>query len=360
MKKILNILIIGLIMQFSLSAQDFVLNNPVMTPNPGIFPGGTETMTFDFYVAGAPFMFSSNDLSNDYATITFSFTKMNPTGIPPTGTGAALFTWVLSNNGATGISRVYTWTGRSRDVAVNQTPIQPKYKIIFSNVPITDEATPSQTDVRVAGQFTDPGNAPTGNSGNNSAVIATYTFFGGPPLPISLLDFTATKQTSTVKLDWKSSLEINSKEFEVQYSTDAVSWKTIATLAAAGNSSVNRSYSYIHSNPVKGINYYRLNMKDISSSSKLSEIRQATFSDAGVVRIWPNPTTDRIFINNNQNSVFELVAIYSSDGKQLQQFSKFNAGNSIDMSSFEPGIYFIKITDKAGNSTTSRIVKVAK
>ncbi len=179
MKKILNILIIGLLMQFSLSAQDFVLNNPVMTPNPGIFPGGTETMTFDFYVAGAPFTFSSNDLSNDYATITFSFTKMNPTGLPPTGTGAALFTWVLSNNGGVGTSLVYTWTGRSRDVTVNQTPTQPKYKITFSNVPITAAATQNQTDVRVAGQFTDPGNAPTGNSGNNSAVIATYTVVGG-------------------------------------------------------------------------------------------------------------------------------------------------------------------------------------
>lgn len=350
---------IGLLMQFSLSAQDFVLNNPVMTPNPGVFPGGTETMTFDFYVAGAAYTFSSNDLSNDYATITFSFTKMNPTGHPPTGTGAALFTWVISDNGSTGNSLVYTWTGRSKDVTVNQTPSQPKYKITFSSVPITASASQSQTDVRVAGQFTDPGNAPTGNSGNNFAVIATYTALGGP-LPISLFNFTATKQTSAVKLDWKTSSEINSKEFEVLYSTDGVSWKTLATVPAAGNSSVERSYTYVHSNPVKGINYYRLNMKDISSSSKLSEVRQATFSVAGGVSIWPNPTTDRIFISNNQSSEFELVSIYSSDGKQLQQFTKFNAGNSIDMSSFAPGLYLLKITDKAGNTTTSRIIKVSK
>ena len=355
MKKTLSLLMIGLMIQFSLLAQDFVLNNPVMTPNPGIFPGGTETIVFDFYVAGASYTFSSDDLSNDYATITFSFTKMNPTGLPPMGTGGALFTWVLSNNGATGINRVYTWTGRSKDVTVNQTPTQPKYKITFSNIPITSESSPSQTDVRVAGQFTDPGNAPTGNSGNNSAVIATYTSSGG--LPIFLLNFTATKYTSTVKLDWNTSSEVNSKEFDLLYSTDGIGWKTIATIAAAGNSSVARNYSYIHSNPVKGINYYRLNMKDIGSSSKLSEIRQATFSDPGGVRIFPNPTTDRIFISNNENSVFELVSIYSIEGKQLQQYSKFTSGSSIDMSSFSPGMYLIKITHKSGSTSTSRIIK---
>ena len=84
MKKFLSLLFIGLSIQLSLSAQDFVLNNPIMNPNPGTYPGGLETMTFDFYVTGAPYTLSSNDLSNDYATITFSFTKMNPTALPPT------------------------------------------------------------------------------------------------------------------------------------------------------------------------------------------------------------------------------------------------------------------------------------
>src|SRR5437868_3363529 len=185
MKKFLSLLIIGLTMQMSLSAQDFVLNNPVMTPNPGVFPGGLQTISFDFYVAGAAYTLSSNDLSNDYATITFSFTKMNPTATPPTGTGANLFTWVLTNNGGSGSGLVYTWTGRSKNITVNQTPAQPKYKITFAGIPVTSFASQSQSDVRVAGQFTDPGNAPTGNAGNNSAVIATYTLVptcNGPQL----------------------------------------------------------------------------------------------------------------------------------------------------------------------------------
>ncbi len=75
MKRFLTLLLITFLFQSSLVAQDFVLNNPTMTPNPGVFPGGTETISFDFYVAQASYFFSSDPLSNNYSTLTFSFTK---------------------------------------------------------------------------------------------------------------------------------------------------------------------------------------------------------------------------------------------------------------------------------------------
>ena len=40
MKKILVSVLTFFVLQSSLFAQDFVVINPVMTPNPGIFPGG--------------------------------------------------------------------------------------------------------------------------------------------------------------------------------------------------------------------------------------------------------------------------------------------------------------------------------
>src|SRR5437868_4268198 len=306
MKKFLSLLIIGLTMQMSLSAQDFVLNNPVMTPNPGVFPGGLQTISFDFYVAGAAYTLSSNDLSNDYATITFSFTKMNPTATPPTGTGANLFTWVLTNNGGSGSGLVYTWTGRSKDITVNQTPPQPKYKIIFAAVPITSAATQAQSDVRVAGQFTDPGNAPTGNAGNNSAVIATYTTPGGPQ-PILLTSFEAVKQGNTVQLNWQTSSEINSGHFEVEYSKDGNSWINIGNVAAAGNSSTSRSYALNHPTPVYGANYYRLKQVDISGAYVYSPTRLVTFGNKTGIKVMPNPVIDRVYISAGTSTTFQSV-----------------------------------------------------
>ena len=356
MKKFLSVLILGLSMQLSLSAQDFVLNNPVMNPNPGVYPGGLQTITFDFYVAGAPYNLSSNDLSNDYATITFSFTKMNPTALPPTGTGANLFTWVLTNNGGSGTGLVYTWTGRSKTITVNQTPPAPKYKITFAGVPITAEASQAQSDVRVAGQFTDPGNAPTGNSGNNSAVIATYTVPGSPQ-PILLLNFEAVKQGSTVQLSWQTSSEVNSDHFVVEYSKDGSSWQSIGSVAAAGNSSITKSYGFNHPNPVNGANYYRLRQVDIGGAFAYSNIRVVNFNTKTGIKILPNPVIDRVYITSDANTTFNSVSVFTNDGKQLQQTGKFVPGNSIDMSRYPAGTYFIRITDGQGNTESHSIVK---
>ncbi|HMC99899.1 MAG TPA: T9SS type A sorting domain-containing protein [Ferruginibacter sp.] len=356
MKKFLSLLIIGLTMQMSLSAQDFVLNNPVMTPNPGVFPGGFQTISFDFYVAGAAYTLSSNDLSNDYATITFSFTKMNPTATPPTGTGANLFTWVLTNNGGSGSGLVYTWTGRSKDITVNQTPPQPKYKIIFAAVPITSAASQAQSDVRVAGQFTDPGNAPTGNAGNNSAVIATYTTPGGPQ-PILLLDFDAVKQGTSAQLTWHTSSEINSDHFEIEWSKDGVNWQTLGSVAAAGNSSTTRSYGYNHATPFMGVNYYRLRQVDIGGAFVYSPVRVVNFSSKTGIKVMPNPVIDRLYITSDATTPFASVGVYTADGKQLQQTGKFVPGSSIDMSRYSQGTYFIKITDAAGNMEVHTVMK---
>ncbi len=563
MKKYLSLLLLGLVTQLSLSAQDFVLTNPVMNPNPGIYPGGTENITFDFYVSGASYTFSSDPLSNDFAVVTFSFSKMNPTSLPPTGTGADLFTWVLTNNGGTGTALIYTWTGKTKTVTMNQSPPAAKYKITFSNIPITYPDNPiySPIDVRLSGQFTDPGNAPTGNTLNNAAVIATYTgaptcsgpqlytdqanltlsnnfgffeagannfdfwvqgetqkwkahtdltaaqysitnstlsadpsftnyvplgnsfmmvarapsvntvawylldtaekdlsnkqhyfkkgpqgqfsgFFskvnngtdpiirikvydaetnqvfgsidatisgapgqwtqvilnsiiitGGtdpnfsntkklrydiislngvpfsidnlcsvPPLngvqPILLLDFTATKQASTVQLDWKTSSEINSDHFEVEWSKDGSSWTNIGNVAAAGNSSTTKSYGLLHSNPVlNGVNYYRLKQVDVGGMSKYSDIKIVTFGGKTGIKILPNPVIDKLYITSDQAIVFKSVSLYSTEGKQLQTLEKFATGSSIDMSRYAAGTYYLRITDAKGNTETHIILK---
>ena len=362
MKKILVSVLIFFALQSSIFAQDFVVNNPVMAPNPGIFPGGTETVTFDFYVAGTPggaaFNFSSDPISNDYGTITFSFTKLNPTGIAPSNTGAALFNWVLTNNGGTGAGLTYTYTGTTKTVSMNQSPPAPKYKITFSNVPITLAATQAESDVRVAGQFTDPGNAAPNSSSNNNASIATYTEApSGGPLPISLLDFTATKQVKVVDLNWQTSNEQNSSYFDVEFSKDGSEFKSIGKVNAAGNSSTTKNYTLVHQSPVNGVNYYRLKLVDVDGTFKYSKVLTVKFTGTKSFKIMPNPTADRVYITSNEGGVLQSVGLYSIDGKLLQQVTNFNLGKSIELSNYTPSIYILRLIDKDGTTEVIRVVK---
>lgn len=311
MKKILSLILIAFLFQSSLNAQDFALTNPVMSPNPGVFPGGSETVSFNFSVS-QNYTFSSDANSNNYAYITFSFTKLNPTASGPAGTGAALFNWKLTTNGGNGVGLVYTWTGTTKDVTMQSVPTN--YNIVFTNVPITAESTPAQTDVRVAGQFTDPGNAPTGMTGNNNAVIATYTGPAGGPLPIRLLSFNGIKDETKVQLNWQTSTEQNSKYFNVEYSADGNTWNSIGTVNAAGISTSARNYSLVHSNPVDGMNYYRLQQFDISGNFVYSNIIAIKFTIKGlnIGAIYPNPFIDKLKLDVSSEKD-ETISIQITD-----------------------------------------------
>ena len=346
MKNFLSLILITVLMQGSLHAQDFALLNPTMNPNPGIFPGGTETVSFNLSTSQA-YTFSANPASNNYATVTFSFTKLNPTGAGPSGTGANLFTWTLTNNGGAGVNLVYTWTGATKNITMLGVPNS--YNILFTNVPITLELQ-AETDVRVAGQFTDPGNAPTGNTGNNSAVISTYTTAGGP-LPIRLLTFNGVKDESKVQLQWQTSSEQNSKLFDVEFSDNSSQWVSIGTVSAAGTSNSNRNYGLVHNSPVDGVNYYRLKQVDVNGVFTYSNVVAINFTIKGVKvsSVFPNPFVSQLRIKVSSDRS-EVVRIQLSDNSgrilKIQNTSIQKGINDIsldNLSGLAAGVYNVEV-----------------
>ncbi|MDQ6756017.1 MAG: T9SS type A sorting domain-containing protein [Bacteroidota bacterium] len=347
MKKILSLIIFAVLLQTSLVAQDFALTNPTMNPNPGVYPGGTETVSFNFSVSQS-YTFSSNPASNNYAFITFSFTKLNPTSAGPSGTGASLFNWTLTNNGGTGVNLVYTWTGTSKDVTLASVPNT--YTILFTNVPITAPATRAETDIRVAGQFTAPANATTDLKGNNYAVIATYTAAGGV-VPIRLLSFSGIKEENKVHLNWKTSYEQNNNYFDVEFSKDGNQWASIGRVASKGNSTNEVSYSLVHKNPVNGANFYRLKEVGKDGNYAYSNVVVINFVINGlsINSVYPNPFSDKISIAvSSENSAVIHVLLSDNLGRVLKSetVSIQKGVNEFllnDLGNLSPGLYSLQI-----------------
>lgn len=85
------------------------------------------------------------------------------------------------------------------------------------------------------------------------------------PLPLTWLSFTATKQNQTALLPWAATQEQNTRNFSVQHSANGINWVGISLLMATGNST--SKYSFVHSNPITGINYYRILQTDIDNKN---------------------------------------------------------------------------------------------
>src|SRR6188768_3688082 len=101
------------------------------------------------------------------------------------------------------------------------------------------------------------------------------------PLPLTWLSFTAIAQNNSQSLlQWATAQEQNTKDFYIQHSADGINWVTIGSLPAAGNSNTTRHYNYVHTNPVIGLNYYRIKQTDVDSRYSYSPIRMLSFTKA--------------------------------------------------------------------------------
>lgn len=170
------------------------------------------------------------------------------------------------------------------------------------------------------------------------------------PLPLIWKSFTATRQNQTAVLQWTTRQEQNTRNFAVQHSSNNTNWSDISILPAAGNSNIAGNYSYVHTNPVTGINYYRILQSDMDNRHSYSAIRILVFTTAGEPFIVTgNPVTNKIItVQVNRAS---LLGLYNSDGKLMWQ-EQVNAGTKyIDVSRYAKGTYLLRT-----NSTVQKVV----
>ena len=119
---------------------------------------------------------------------------------------------------------------------------------------------------------------------------------GSAPLPITLLDFTGKLKGNNVLLEWSTSAEINSKEFQIEKSNDGVIYRKLSTIPAAGNSTILKKYNYLDIEATE-LNYYRLKMVDLDGFNKQSNV--VIVKNSGVsqtISAVNNPFADHINI----------------------------------------------------------------
>ena len=120
--------------------------------------------------------------------------------------------------------------------------------------------------------------------------------FPPSPLPVELISFTAKKENDFVKCEWQTASEINSDYFTLERSADGILFEPIATLKAAGHSTVIKSYSSIDENPLKGNSYYRLRQTDTDGKISYSQTEHIFTGGDAQYSFYPNPSSGIVHI----------------------------------------------------------------
>jgi len=175
-------------------------------------------------------------------------------------------------------------------------------------------------------------------------------------LPIELLSFTATQQSSAVLLNWETASEINTLRFDVERSdASAMDWVKIGEVPAAGNSSTNIKYQLTDSNPLSGVSFYRLRQLDQDLTFEITDPAMVNFQkwNSGQLIAYPNPSDGAVLITAEDFGDLTDWQMYNAVGQRVSamvgyQHTKANALN-LDLSRLPAGAYHL-ITN-AGNIT---------
>ncbi|HSI91775.1 MAG TPA: T9SS type A sorting domain-containing protein, partial [Adhaeribacter sp.] len=175
------------------------------------------------------------------------------------------------------------------------------------------------------------------------------------PLPVELTLFKATAKTKVVDLTWETASEMNSDRFEVERSSDARNFETIATVNAQGNSNTAKRYASVDENPKAGTSYYRLKQIDRDGTFAYSKVVAVQFASAEqVVRMYPNPARERMTIAFAQEIQGEL-RIMNAIGQTVKIVKLNQAGSNseleLNLTDLPAGTYHLRVMSNSSNQS---------
>ncbi len=221
-----------------------------------------------------------------------------------------------------------------------------------------------------------------GGAYDNKEVYAQYTFNSGLSLtngiqqfnrfsivnpgdiilPVKIINLKAYQKGSGVQIDWTALNEVNVGHYEVERSTNAISFTSLGNVNALNNAA-SLNYSKIDPSPVNGNNFYRIKAVDKNGAITYTGIVPVNISNGkSSVSVYPNPVQNRIVnvqFTNLPAGNYNLI-LYNTLGQPVLSRKIEHAGGSATQSFTLPvntaaGAYTVKLFNKTFDFT-SRIV----
>ncbi len=173
------------------------------------------------------------------------------------------------------------------------------------------------------------------------------------PLPIELESFEANCSGDKAQLKWVVASQHNNAYFTVERTDNGQDFKTVGTVKGAGTTPQKITYNYTDDDPLPGLSYYRLKQTDFDGTERYYGLRQALCDPEKEIRIYPNPAQNAVTIEALKHG--SEVTIINNLGKVIYTQKDVTGTQTIDLSGFPNGIYFIRIS-RASSILSSKLV----
>lgn len=159
-------------------------------------------------------------------------------------------------------------------------------------------------------------------------------------LPLKLTSFSGSANGNTNFLKWQTTAEVNTKQFDIQKSSDGNNFSTIGTVSA-NNRSGDNNYSFSDQSVSSSNEFYRLKMIDIDGAFVYSSIIKLSSNSSGnQFSVYPNPAKDQLTLSGLQNKGF--VEIVTMEGKIFRKINVTAQTQTVNTESLAKGIYLVR------------------
>lgn len=237
----------------------------------------------------------------------------------------------------------------SRDKILNATPTP----VILPRVSVYEAPTASHSS---AGVWIFNNNSYIDGPLNSYEWMLQYDHSG--VLPITGINLSGKTEANSIRIDWTALSEINSKEYDVEVSSDGINFINVRSITSQNNPN-GSTYTFYYNTPVKGINYFRIAHYDFDGTLTYSDIISVNFANHsnGKLIVYPNPAKNTVSVNlNNSLAKVSSVKIFDNTGRQVQDFvPRGERKIDINISGLARGYYFGKVITPEGSVNFSFI-----
>jgi hypothetical protein len=171
------------------------------------------------------------------------------------------------------------------------------------------------------------------------------------PLPVSLIDFTASCNNHQVSLDWVTASEVNNSHFEIERSNDAIHYELAGRVLGNGTSNEVLHYQFTDTVEQQGDMYYRLKQVDFNGETKTYDPVVTScggYENAGLEINYGLITNYGLLIDfTTAHAGTHEIKVFDMQGNQLANFqSGFGTGThqqSLVLPQTKAGIYLLVI-----------------
>ena len=212
------------------------------------------------------------------------------------------------------------------------------------------------------GAGTATGNVATTGSVTSSSISSFNLFVLGSRsyiLPLTLIDFTASRQNNYTRVAWTTEREYNVTNFVVERSDDGISFYAIAQVAGR-NSGNTEQYSNLDYAPIQRTAYYRLRSIDINGRASVSKTVSVSVTSDTQLTLMTNPAHDKVtLIAGAALTGTFSYSIMAMNGQLMQRGNlAIQNGGSYQITfnrNMTPGVYALDINN-GKNSFTYKLV----